>query len=136
MIPWSPLGGGLLTGKVRRNQPLPNGSRAAMNPAFAELDERTLDTIEAVVAIAEEIGKTASQVALAWTMQQPGVTSPIFGARTMEQLEDNLGAVEVEFDPAQLERLDTASALKEVYPYGNRARARQILEAMNFEFRD
>ncbi len=133
VIPWSPLGGGVLTGKLRRDMDPPAGSRMSMNPAVASLDDRTLDTVDAVVEIAAELSCTPSQVALAWVMRQPGITSPIFGARTIEQLDDNIGAAEVDLTDAMRARLDEVSALPEVYPYGNRGRAKEILKAMNYE---
>ncbi|HZG69335.1 MAG TPA: aldo/keto reductase, partial [Herpetosiphonaceae bacterium] len=101
-IPWSPLAGGLLTGKYNRNQPPPAESR------FGDLEnaphlqrrwqERLFDVTEGVAPLAEAKGCSMSQLALAWCMQQPGVTSPIIGPRTMDQLEDNLGALEVTID--------------------------------------
>lgn len=119
IIPWSPLGGGMLTGKVRRGEAPPQGSRAAQqaeqNERFSS--EKNLDIAEAVIEVADKIGKSASQVALAWCMNQPGVTSPIFGARTMQQLEDNIAAAGIELDEASTEKLEAASALETVYPY-------------------
>ncbi len=134
VIPYSPLGGGLLSGKVRRDQAAPEGSRVTLNPATQAIDEKTYAIIDAVVAVADALGCTPSQVALAWVMRQPGVTSPIFGARTIEQLEDNIGAAEVSFDETHFQQLDAVSKLREVYPYGNRERAKALLEAINFEY--
>lgn len=101
-IPWSPLAGGLLTGKYNRNQPPPAESR------FGDLEnaphlqrrwqEQLFDVTEGLAPLAEAKGCSMSQLALAWCMQQPGVTSPIIGPRTMDQLEDNLGALEVTID--------------------------------------
>ena len=85
------------------------------------------------VEVAQELACTPSQVALAWVMRQPGVTSPIFGARTLEQLEDNIGAADVVLRDEHKTKLDEVSALPEVYPYGNRVRAKQLLQAMNYE---
>jgi aryl-alcohol dehydrogenase-like predicted oxidoreductase len=96
VIPWSPLAGGLLTGKYRRGQERPAGSRYEKDPApFGRDNERAMEVIEKVVALAEEKGCPPSQFALAWLLAQPGVTSPIIGPRSMEQLEDNLKALEV-----------------------------------------
>lgn len=134
VIPWSPLGGGVLTGKVSRDQAPPEGSRAAMNPLVASiLHDQTFDTVDAVVSVAQELGKTPSQVALAWAATQPGVTSPIFGARTLEQLEDNLGAADVVFEASQLQRLDEVSALPPAYPYDMQARTRELLAGLNLD---
>ena len=101
-IPWSPLAGGLLTGKYTRNQPPPAESR------FGDLEnaphlqrrwqERLFNVTEGLAPLAEAKGCSMSQLALAWCMQQPGVTSPIIGPRTMGQLEDNLGARDLTID--------------------------------------
>ncbi len=129
VIPWSPLGGGLLTGKVRAGSAPPAGSRAAsdaMNQARFR-SERNLEIAETLVQVAESLGKTPSQIALAWNQQQPGVTSPIFGARTLEQLEDNLGASDVVLDDEARKRLDEVSRLELVYPYDFHERVRGML---------
>lgn len=134
IIPWSPLAGGVLTGKVRRNEELPQGSRSSMNPAISDrLSDRVFDVAEKVSEVAEKLDVTASQVALAWAARQPGVTSPIFGARTMEQLEDNLGAADLVFGDEIAKELDEVSALELIYPYDMQARARQALRSMNFD---
>lgn len=99
IIPWSPLAGGLLTGKYSRNAPPPPDSRFANIENAPHLQrrytEQIFDVVEGVEPIAREKGVPLSQFALAWCMHQPGVTSPIIGPRTMEQLEDNLQALEV-----------------------------------------
>ncbi len=99
IIPWSPLAGGLLTGKYSRNEPPPEDSRFAnyeTNPMQRRrMTEALFDVVEGLQPIAEGKGATLSQLALAWCMQQPGVTAPIIGPRTMEQLEDNLKAADV-----------------------------------------
>jgi aryl-alcohol dehydrogenase-like predicted oxidoreductase len=135
VIPWSPLAGGLLTGKVRRGAELPKGTRAAVDAMNRErfVQERNLEIAETVIAVAESLGKTASQVALAWAASQPGVTSPIFGARTLEQLEDNLGAADLRLDAEASKRLDEASALELVYPYDFHARVAAMSAAMNLD---
>lgn len=105
-----------------------------MNPAInMMLTDGNFDVVETVVEVAEELSVSPSQVSLAWARLRPGVTSPIFGARTMEQLEDNLGAADLQLDDATLKRLDDVSRLQEVYPYGAEKRAGQLLQAMNFE---
>ena len=100
LIPWSPLAGGLLTGKYTRENPSPEGSRYADvsgNPRFAaRKTEEIYDVVDALTPVAGAKGATLAQFALAWVMQQPGVSSPIIGPRTMEQLVDNLGAFDVE----------------------------------------
>lgn len=109
VIPWSPLAGGLLTGKYRRGQEPPEDARFAdtANPIYRRrLNDRIYDVTEPLEELAREKGCTMSQMALAWVEQQPGVTSPIIGPRTMEQLEDNLGAKDVTFTAEELKRID------------------------------
>ncbi|MFW5684379.1 MAG: aldo/keto reductase [Spirochaetota bacterium] len=108
IIPWSPLAGGLLTGKYGRDK-APEGARYA-NPEQPHLARRVteplydaLDELEKLVA---EKGVAMSQFALAWVMQQPGITSPIIGSRTMEQLKDNLAALEVTITDEDRARVD------------------------------
>ncbi len=135
VIPWSPLGGGLLTGKIRRGAAPPAGSRAAIDPtnrARFQAD-RNLEIAEAVIAVAARLGRTPSQVALAWVASQPGITSPIFGARTAEQLEDNLGAADLTLDDEARKRLEEASQLELVYPYDFHERVRGMMSAMALE---
>jgi aryl-alcohol dehydrogenase-like predicted oxidoreductase len=117
VIPWSPLAGGLLTGKVRKGK-TSEGTRAAIDPNWSRFrTEKSFEIAETVVQVAQALGRTPSQVALAWVMAQPGITAPIFGARTLEQLEDNLGAAQVVLDAEARKRLDEVSALELVYPY-------------------
>jgi aryl-alcohol dehydrogenase-like predicted oxidoreductase len=120
LIPWSPLAGGFLTGKYRRNQPRPQGTR------FAEQSEGTdrhftgaaFDVLDVVRALAKEKGCTPSQIALAWVAQQPAITGPIIGPRTMEQLEDYLGALAVKFSAEDLARIDkVAPPGRAIVPY-------------------
>jgi len=99
LIPWSPLAGGLLTGKYSRNAPPPTDSRfadVASNPRLqARMTSDLFDVVDGLQPLAQAKNCTLSQLALAWCVQQPGITSPIIGPRTMEQLEDNLGALTV-----------------------------------------
>ena len=99
VIPWSPLAGGMLTGKYRRGEELPADSRWAAyqdNPIMRRRwSESIFDAIEPLEELAKAKGVTLSQFALAWAAGQPGVTSPIIGPRTMEQLDDNLKAFDV-----------------------------------------
>nr|WTB34400.1 aldo/keto reductase [Streptomyces sp. NBC_00830] len=124
IIPWSPLDGGWLSGKYRRGMTeAPAGSRAAVRQENGSDDwrlrdnEETWGVVDAVVAVAEEAGRTPAQVALRWLLGRPGVTAPIIGARTVEQLTDNLGAVGWQLTPDQTARLDAASARPLPYPY-------------------
>ncbi len=109
VIPWSPLGGGLLTGKYKRGEEPPEGARFAdaSNPIYRRrLNDRIYDVVEALGEMAQAKGVTMSQLALAWCMQQPGVTSPIIGPRTMEQFEDNMGALTVEIAEDERKQID------------------------------
>jgi aryl-alcohol dehydrogenase-like predicted oxidoreductase len=123
VIPWSPLGGGFLTGKYRSGQRPPEDSRLAKMDLWNRLaDERNYKTLEAVEHIAKERGRPISQVALAWVNQQNGVSSVIYGARTEEQNEQNLGAIGFRLEAAELAALDKASALPPEYPTAMQAR--------------
>jgi aryl-alcohol dehydrogenase-like predicted oxidoreductase len=92
--------------------------------------ERNLDIVETVVAVAAELGVTPSQVALAWVASQPGVTAPIFGARTLEQLEDNLVAADLALPKEAQAKLDAVSKLDLVYPYDFHERVKGITAAL------
>jgi aryl-alcohol dehydrogenase-like predicted oxidoreductase len=116
VTPFSPLAGGLLTGKYRDTEP-DAGTRRSFNVGLGMVTERNLAIADVVTEVAAELGHTPAQVGLAWTLQNPGVTAPIIGARTPEQLEGNLGALEVEFTEAQLVRLDEAGAIDLGYPH-------------------
>jgi aryl-alcohol dehydrogenase-like predicted oxidoreductase len=109
VIPWSPLAGGLLTGKYTRGEEPPEGARFGdqTNPIYRRrLNDRIYDVVDGLKPIAEEKGCTLSQLALAWCLQQPGVTSPIIGPRTMEQFEDNMKALDVEITGEDRKRID------------------------------
>jgi len=118
-IVWSPLGWGRLTGKVRRGQPLAEGSRLHETAGFAPPadDERVYRVVEAMDAIAEETGKTLPQIAINWLLQRPTVSSVLIGARTETQLRQNLGAVGWSLTTEQMARLDAASATTPPYPH-------------------
>jgi aryl-alcohol dehydrogenase-like predicted oxidoreductase len=124
VLPWSPLGSGVLTGKYSRADlgagagiPDPTGTRKNVAAAAGSLTERSLAIADAVGDVAEESGHSHAQVALAWTLIEPAVTSTILGARTLEQLEDNLGALDVTLTPDQRARLDDASAIDLGFPH-------------------
>jgi len=124
ILVWSPLAGGLLTGKYRRGQPHPPGSRHLTDwgePPVRD-EGRLYDIVDALVAIASERGVPPTQVALAWLLGRPGVCSLVVGARTEQQLIDNLGAVELELSGAERERLDHVSAPPLIYPYWHQAK--------------
>ncbi|MEU6820270.1 aldo/keto reductase [Streptomyces atriruber] len=122
VVPFSPLAGGVLTGKYSRadltaTQTGADGTRKEFNRANGALTERNLAIADVVKEVAAEQGRTPGQAGLAWTLQNPGVTAPIIGARTPAQLEDNLGALEVDFTASQLARLQEASAIGLGYPH-------------------
>ncbi|MEA5365396.1 aldo/keto reductase [Amycolatopsis sp., V23-08] len=118
---WSPLAGGVLTGKYRREDltasPSGQGSRKEFNLALGGVTERSLAIVDVVKEVAGELGRTPAQVGLAWTLQNPAVTAPIIGARTTEQLTENLGALEVDLTPSQVARLDEVSAIDLGFPH-------------------
>ena len=118
-VVWSPLAGGRLTGKVARNRPAPAGSRLAalggMGPDVPP--EQLYGIVDVLEAIAGELGRSASQVALNWVMSRPSVSTLIIGARNEAQLRDNLGAAEFALSAEQIARLDAASAVPPIYPY-------------------
>ncbi len=116
---WSPLAGGRLTGKVRRDQAAPPESRSSKTNETAQSgnSETLYRTVEVMDGIAAETGKTHTQIALNWLLQRPTVTSVIFGARNADQLQANLGTVGWSLSTEQMARLDAASAIPPIYPY-------------------
>jgi aryl-alcohol dehydrogenase-like predicted oxidoreductase len=118
-VVWSPLGWGRLTGKIRRGQPVPKVSRlhvtADNGPPVA--DEHLYRVVDALDAIAKETGKSVPQIALNWLLQRPTVANVIIGARSEEQLRQNLGAIGWNLTPEQVAKLDAASAVTLAYPY-------------------
>ncbi|MBZ0303623.1 MAG: aldo/keto reductase, partial [Anaerolineae bacterium] len=122
VIAWSPLAGGWLTGKYRRDQAPPPDSRVGRADRWDDQPEQretetTWKIIDALLDIAQARGKTPSQVALNWVLRQPGVTAPIFGARTVNQLADNLGSVGWNLSADELDRLDQVSRILLPSPY-------------------
>ncbi|WP_257450280.1 aldo/keto reductase [Archangium lipolyticum] len=119
ILPYSPLASGFLSGKYRKGQPPPEASRLAKwKDRLSQFDTpRHWRVLEAVDAVAAELKSTPAQVSLAWVLRKRAITSVIFGARSVQQLEDNLKAAELKLDDAQLKRLDEASATELGYPY-------------------
>jgi aryl-alcohol dehydrogenase-like predicted oxidoreductase len=125
ILPWSPLARGFLSGKYQRGQEIPGDSRVArdMQGAMAErtrrhFGEMAYQVLDEVEALAAAKSSTASQVALAWCLRQPGVTSPIIGPRTMDHLRDNLGALAVEITEQDRVRLDAVAEPEQaIVPY-------------------
>jgi aryl-alcohol dehydrogenase-like predicted oxidoreductase len=126
LLPWSPLGGGWLTGKYERDVAPTGASRLGENPERGmeawearNADERTWRVLDAVTSIAEARDASPSQVAIAWLLSRPAMTSVILGARSVDQLVDNLGASALELSAAEVARLTDASAPRaDDYPYG------------------
>jgi len=123
ILVWSPIAGGLLSGKYRRGVDAPEGSRhlGEWSEPPVHDEDKLYDTIEELVAIGADHGVSAAQVALAYTMAKPAVTSLIVGARTEEQLADNLASAELELSAEEMDRLDAVSAQPLMYPYWHQA---------------
>jgi aryl-alcohol dehydrogenase-like predicted oxidoreductase len=121
VTPYSPLAGGLLTGKYSRADltaaDAGESTRKSFNANLGMVTERNLAIADVVKEVAVELDRTPAQVGLAWTLHNPGVTASIVGARTAEQLTGNLAALEVDLTAAQLARLDEASAIELGYPH-------------------
>jgi len=139
LLPWSPLAGGWLSGKYTRGTAPTGATRLGEDPergmeawGLRSEDEHTWRVLDVVRAVADEVGSTPAAVALAWLDRQPGMTSIILGARTVDQLGQNLVAVDLELSDEQVQRLTEVSTPRtEVYPYGplavdQRARAREL----------
>ncbi|MEL7363106.1 MAG: aldo/keto reductase, partial [Bacteroidota bacterium] len=119
---WSPLASGLLSGKYKpsedgSNQGRLDAMRNTDNPAFAKFTERNWNIVAELEAVASEVGRSMAQVAVHWAATQPGIGSVIVGATKLHQLEDNLGALDLELTPEQRARLDAASAPAKRFPY-------------------
>jgi aryl-alcohol dehydrogenase-like predicted oxidoreductase len=135
-IPWSPLANGVLAGKYKRedlgsksDHASVVGTRKSVASGYGSLNERALDIADVVVAVARESGYSAAQVALAWTLRNPGVASTLVGARKLEQLEDNLGALSVALSEEQWTLLDRASAISLGFPH-EMLRSPMVLQVM------
>jgi aryl-alcohol dehydrogenase-like predicted oxidoreductase len=127
ILPWSPLGGGWLSGKYQRDVAPTGKTRLGEDPdrgmeAYGRRnpEERTWRVIDAVRSVAEARGLSMARVALAWLVDRPAVTSVILGARTLEQLDDNLGAANLHLSAEETAMLDEASTpIIDDYPYGD-----------------
>jgi aryl-alcohol dehydrogenase-like predicted oxidoreductase len=136
VLPWSPLGGGVLTGKYTRADIVDSReaavatTRKGVMASAGQLSEHALDIADVVQSIAEETGATAAQVALAWTLTNPAVTAPIIGARTLAQAQDNLGALRVTLSDEHRARLNEVSAPESIFPA--RFMSRPLVEQLIF----
>ncbi len=112
VIPYSPLARGFLTGKYRKGEPAPADGRLAGSPRLEQYarERRPWDVLASLEGLTRIHAASTSQLALAWLMQRPGITSPIIGPRSLEQLEDNLAALEVRLEPEEVTQLERASA--------------------------
>jgi aryl-alcohol dehydrogenase-like predicted oxidoreductase len=123
VLVWSPIAGGLLSGKHRRDKSAPEGTRQTAGwkePPIAD-EDKLWDIVDELVAIGEARGVSAARVALAWLLGRPGVTSLVIGGRTQAQFEDNLACVELKLSPEERERLDEVSQPTLLYPYWHQA---------------
>ena len=124
ICPWAALAAGFLSGKYRREGSDAHGEgrfdqfRKSGSPMLRKFNEKQWSVLDAVRAVAKNLGKTPAQVALNWVATQPGITSPILGATKLAQLEDNLGAIEFSIAPELRKSLDDASAIERGAPYG------------------
>jgi aryl-alcohol dehydrogenase-like predicted oxidoreductase len=117
-VVWSPLAGGALTGKVRRGQPIEDGTRISQLGLERAGDvEKLYEVVDTLKQVAADVGRTVSQVALNWVLARPTVASVVIGARTEEQLRENLGAVGWTLDAAHVAMLDRVSERRPIYPY-------------------
>jgi aryl-alcohol dehydrogenase-like predicted oxidoreductase len=123
ILVWSPLAGGLLSGKYRRGVQAPAGSRhlSEWSEPPVHDEDKLYDTIETAVKIGEAHGVSAARVSLAWLLAKPGVTSLVVGARTPEQLRDNLAAADLELSADEITALDEVSGEPLRYPYWHQA---------------
>ena len=123
VLVWSPLAGGLLSGKYRRNQPQPEGTRhlAEWGEPPVRDENKLYDIVDVLVEIAESRGVSAAQISLAWLLSRPIVSSVIVGARSEEQLVDNLKAAHLELTAEEIQRLDEVSQPPLLYPYWHQA---------------
>jgi aryl-alcohol dehydrogenase-like predicted oxidoreductase len=121
VCPWSPIAGGFLSGRYKREGDSGTGEGRLEiqkgNPIFNRFKDRNWRVLDALLAVAKELGRKPAQVALNWVATQPGITSTIIGATKTEQLADNLAAIEFTIPTELRRRLDEASALESVHPY-------------------
>jgi aryl-alcohol dehydrogenase-like predicted oxidoreductase len=114
---WSPLGGGVLTGKYKTGQRQDARYENDMMKSFMPSGDRLGPVVEAVQAVAREVGRSPAQVALAWLRERPIPVIPIVGARRLEQFRDNLACLDLRLEASQLARLDAPSRVELGFPY-------------------
>ena len=128
VTPWSPLRGGLLSGKYGRNKQ-PQGEGRHVPGVSKSLTDRNYAIIEAAESVAAELGTGVAQVALAWVLARSGVTSPILGARTLVQLDGNLQSLELELSSEHIARLEAASEPAPIFPHAFLANTKQVMQS-------
>jgi aryl-alcohol dehydrogenase-like predicted oxidoreductase len=133
-IVWSPLSSGRLTGKFRRDAPMPLENRMAQGGSHGPATnfERLYKIVDAIGEIAKETDKTVSQIAINWLTQRPTVANVVIGARNEEQLKQNLGAVGWNLSIEQIKKLDAASDVDPVYPYWHQRQNPDLIRVPNF----
>jgi len=121
IIPWSPLAGGMLTGKYRRGEEPPSdtryGSRTPLGQILEPFRDRNFDIVDIVVEEARRLGTTPAALSLAWNLSRPGVTAPIIGPKSVKQLEENLAALDLEVPEETTQRINEASEPRVGYPH-------------------
>lgn len=136
VIPWSPLGGGMLTGKYKREEEPEEGTRFAAPGMFREiwrrraLNERNHAILDVVVAEADKLGVSPIALSLAWNVDRPAVVAPIIGPKSVAQLQDNLAALDVDLPADTIQRIDDASSPRLSYPHDFLAMSRQMVQQM------
>lgn len=123
ILVWSPLAGGLLSGKYRRDKDAPEGARHTTGwkePPIHD-EDKLYDIIDVLIEVGEARNVSAAQVALAWLLQRPGVTSVVIGGRTESQFKDNLAAADLKLTDEEVRKLDKVSAPRTLYPYWHQA---------------
>ena len=116
LMVWSPLAGGLLSGKFKRNGDGTEGSRRLSFDFPPVNKERAFDIIDVLEPMAKEKNSSVAQLALAWLLKQPAVSTVIIGAKSMDQLEDNLKSIDIIFTADEVQKLDEVSRLEQEYP--------------------
>jgi aryl-alcohol dehydrogenase (NADP+) len=136
VIPWSPLGGGMLTGKYKKDEEPQEGTRFAAPGPFQQiwraraLSDRNHAIMEVVLEEAGKLDISPIALALAWNLARPGVVAPIIGPKSVKQLEDNLAALDVTLPGETVQRIDAVSAPRLSYPHDFLAMARQMAAQM------
>jgi aryl-alcohol dehydrogenase-like predicted oxidoreductase len=135
---WGSIGGGMLSGKYNPDagaELKAEPGRMRANPTASRLAAHNLAIAEVVREVAKEVGRTPSQVALHWVRNHPGVVIPIVGARTLRQIEDTLGSLDLTLTPEQMNRLDGASRIEPGFPHDFLAQPaiRELIHGGTFE---